>query len=30
MIVLWEAEDDDNLRLLYAAIVKLVTAGPRH
>jgi hypothetical protein len=30
MIVLWEAEDADNLRLLYAAMVKLLTAGPQH
>ena len=30
MIALREAADADNVRTLYAAMVKLLSAGPRH
>ena len=30
MIALWEAADRDNVRTLYAAMVKLLSKGPRH
>jgi hypothetical protein len=30
MIALWEAADADNVRTLYAAMVKLLSAGPPH
>lgn len=29
-IALWEAEHSDAVRTLYAAMVKLLSAGPRH
>ncbi len=30
MVALWEAADADNVRSLYAAMVKALPSGPRH